>query len=419
MSKPFKWAGEKYGKIISEDLLAPMPRGRGDLVYKQMPDFLAAPEVDGKRHIVFVSYYNTPAVCKKSMALRRSSRFYTTFIGCCVREVTNPLAFFDAVYEVNDYRELMEILKTANPSIISATIHPWMVGALALESKRYKFSGRLFLDVNDFALLSNKDHSSMECIIEHCLLSYADAFTHKMPQEAVEKLRHDWNIHIPDFMLHSLPCEEFFADNGTKYGPPYNLVYAGGVIAPEIALKRGHENHIFDPIINGTAGMDVNLAFYVNQYARDMFWEEQQRYFDLEGHHPHFKFNKGVPFFSLPQVISGNHFGILYDNVALSSYHPNAFKYNMSTKFFSYLEAGLPILVYEDFEYIAEIVESNGLGLVYDVNRIDGIGPLLRSADYETLKKNVLLFRRENSINARMAEFVDAFLFCDGKGPFH
>jgi hypothetical protein len=84
----------------------------------------------------------------------------------------------------------------------------------------------------------------------------------------------------------------------------------------------------------------------------------------------------------------------------------------MSTKFFSYLEAGLPILVYDDFEYIADIVRSNGIGLVYDVNKIHEIGHLLNSAHYKTLKENVRSFRSENSMNARMDEFVGAYLCC-------
>lgn len=412
MAKDFTWAGDTHGDIIADNLSAPMPRGRGDLFYRRFPDCLASPSVDGKHHIVFISYYNTPAVCKKSYILRQSGLFFTTFLGCCVRKDTQALDFFDQVYEVAHYRELMEILKTANPSVISATIHPWMTGALALEAKRYQFSGKVLIDVNDFAVFTNRDNSSADCIIERSLLSCADGYTHKLPPAAVENLRDKWDIHIPDFMLHSLPCEEYFQDSIAGYGPPYRLVFAGGVMAPEIALKRGHENHIFDPIIHSTADMDVNLAFYVNQNARDMFWEEQQRYFDLEQRYGHFKFNKGVPFFKLPREISGNHFGILYDNIGLSSYHPNAYKYNMSTKLFSYLEAGLPILVYDELEYIADIVRSNGIGLVYDVDKIHEIGPLLRSADYDTLKENVRSFRSTNSINARMDEFVGAYLSC-------
>lgn len=411
MVKKFAWAGDTYGEIISGSLSAPMPRGRGNLFYRSMPDYLSSPLVNGKHHIVFISYYNTPAVCKKSNILRQSGQFYTTFLGCCVRKDTKAMDFFDQVYEVEHYQEMMEILETANPSVISATIHPWMTGALALEAKRHKFSGKFILDVNDFVIFTSQDPSSTDCNIERLLLSFADGFTHKLPPVAVEELREKWDVHIPDFMLHSLPCEEYFEDNAMGFAPPYRLVYAGGVMAPEIALKRGHENHIFDPIIQGTADMDIDLTFYVNQNARDMFWEEQQRYFDLEQRCGHFKFNKGVPFFKLPREISDNHFGILYDNISLSSYHPNAYRHNMSTKFFSYLEAGLPILVYDDFEYIADIVRSNDIGLVYDVNKIDEIEHLLRSADYNTLKENVRSFRKRNSINARMDEFVNAFLF--------
>lgn len=409
MTKLFEWADNNCRDILNESLSVPMPRGRGELVFRQLPSFLSYPTVDGMHHVVFLSYYNTPALSKKSLALRRSGRFYTTLLGCCIREDLRPLKFFNQVYEVAHYREMMALLQKANPSTISATIHPWMTGALALEAKRYAFSGKLIIDLNDAHLFISKNDCSMECVMERSLLAYTDAFTHKLPTEAIERLRTAWDIDVPDYLLHSLPCEDFFASSEVEYRPPYRLVYAGGVMPPHIAMQRGHENHIFDPIITGTVELDIDLQFYVNQNARDMFWDEQQPYFDFERKYPHFRFNKGVPFFCLPQQISSSHYGLLYDNIKISSYHPDAYKYNMSTKLFSYLEAGLPILVYSDFTYIADIVRTNGLGIVYHVNKINEIPSLLQSADYDQLRENVLSFRSTNSINSKTEDFVNAY----------
>jgi len=155
---------------------------------------------------------------------------------------------------------------------------------------------------------------------------------------------------------------------------------------------------VLDPIVTETAGTGVELTVLVNQNARDMHWEDQERYLALAADHPHFDFRPGLPFHRLPEAISGFHYGLLYDNMALSSYRPEAFAYNMSTKVFSYLEAGLPLLVYEDFTYIAEMVAEHGIGLIYSLDRIREIPALLEAADYPALRANVRRFRERHEL---------------------
>jgi hypothetical protein len=240
-------------------------------------------------------------------------------------------------------------------------------------------------------------------------LLHADAFTHKLPDEAIKNLKHSWNVATPEYQLHSLPCDDIFIEKNVEYGQPYKIVFAGGIMPPQIALDRGHENHILFPLIFATAESNVELKFYVNQNARNMFWDEQKQYFEFENRYSHFQFIRGVPFFKLPEKICDNHFGLLYDNLQLSSYNLDAYKYNMSTKVFSYIEAGLPILVYDDLNYIANFVKANGLGIVYNAKKIQEIPELLESADYKKLKQNVLMYRSTNSINSCMDVFIKAY----------
>lgn len=386
----FAWLPPRERRAVLDMLEGPMPRGREQLIYRTRPEHLDRPLVDGRRHLVFVTYYPYPAIIKKSLALRRSGRFHTTLLACCIREDLRIGEWFDQVYEVADFTEFLDLLGQAAPTAISVSIQPSALAALILEAAP---DCRVVVDITDSQYFMQRDPESAPCVLEREVLRQADALTHKMPPEAMDAIRRAWGLDQPDTLAHSLPCRDFFAHGEPPVGGPWRLVYAGGVMPYRIAVASGHENQVFDPLVTRTAGLDLELRFLVNQNARNMHWEDQERYVALTAHYPHFHFQPGVPFHALPAAIADCHYGLLYDNMRISSYREEAYWYNMSTKVFSYLEAGLPILVYDDFRYIARMVEEHGLGLTYSLDRIEEIPDLLARADYPSLRANVRRYR--------------------------
>ena len=398
---PFASYPPDLAEHLRAALAAPMPRGREPLAYRTKPEHLNRAVVDGKAHVVFVAYYPLPGTVKKSIALRASGRYYTTFLACCVREDTACERFFDQVYEPADYAELLDLLSGAAPAAVNAHIQPSFLGAVVLEAVD---PARVVVEVNDSQLFMKRDPQALECRLEAEVLRRAGALTHKMPPEALEEIRRDYGgLAAPDVLVHALPCREFFMHAEPAPPPPHRMVYAGGVMPRHIALAAGHENQLFDDLILATTGGDIELTFLVNRNARDMHWEEHQGYFELERSCPHFTFRLGLPFFELPRELARHHWGLLYDNVALSSYRLKAFAYNMSTKIFSYFEAGLPIVVFEEFTYIRRFVERHGLGLVYSLDRLEELPALLAQADYPTLRRNVLAFRESHELSGNLA----------------
>jgi len=392
----FSWLPKSLHPYVDGTLNSDMPRGRGELKYRTVPHYLDQSFAKSKYHIVFISYYATPSVIKKSIALRNTGRFYTTIIACCIREDLEILRWFDDAYEIEHYNELFKLLRGCSPWAVHVVIQPSLLGVIVLEIVK---DTPIVIDINDSMLFIDRDKNSESCRLEREILARADAIVHKMPQEAITKIRNVWDIKSPDYLIHSLPARDVFTSQDIPYRSPFRLVYAGGIIPYHIAISQGHENHIFDPLILDTAEDGIKLTFFVNQNARNMFWHEHQHYFDLEKKFPHFHFKRGIPFFQLPEVLRKFHFGLLYDNVRDSSYRKEAFKYNMSTKVFSYLEAGLPILVYEEFEYIAKFIREHSVGIVYSLKRINEIRKLMENADYPKLKENVIKFREVNDIS--------------------
>lgn len=392
MERRFSWLAPDLRERVLADLAGPMPRGRGRLSHRTPLRGLDRPELDGRRHVVFVSYYPYLHTAKKSLALRATGRYATTLLCCCAREDALAGRWFDQVYEAGDYGELLALLDTAAPWAVMAHIQPSLLGALALEGAGNRAA--VLLDVNDSQYFMQRDPESLPCRLERAVLGRAHGFAHKMPPPAVAEIRAAWpEVAAPDGLAHSLPWREFFREGGAGQGPPHRLVYAGGIMPRRIAIRDGHAHMVMDPLIEGTAGGRLRLTILANSFSRESFWEEHAEYLDMERRLPHFSFRPGVPFHRLPDELAGFHYGLLYDNLPVSSYRPECYTYNMSTKVFSYLEAGLPILVYDAFAYIADLVREHGLGLVYSLERMQDIPGLIEAADYGRLKDNVRRYR--------------------------
>ncbi|GFK94942.1 hypothetical protein NNJEOMEG_02790 [Fundidesulfovibrio magnetotacticus] len=389
---------------------APMPRGRAELVYRDPPAHMDQRLVDGKRHVVFCSYYLQPAICKKAWALRKSGDYHLTFIGCCIRQDHAPERFFDQCHEARDYEELYTLLASAGVWAVVSVIQPLVNGALAVEAA-VNTGALAVVDINDSLYYMRKDPNDFECQIEARILKRASAVVHKMPGWGVERMRADWRFETPDWQVHSLPEPEIFQPCGVYDGsrdPAF--VFAGGIIPYHIAVARGHENHIMDPLIHAVCGHGGAMTFVVNQNAREMFWQEHQRYIDFQNVYPAFSFEKGVPFFQLPAKLAAHDFAIYWENIPESSYNPDHFAINMATKIFSYVEAGLPILVHTQAPYIHETVVEGGFGLSYELKDLEKTPDMARACDYETLCRNLKAYRdhtNSRSVAMMLGEIFD------------
>ena len=143
------------------------------------------------------------------------------------------------------------------------------------------------------------------------------------------------------------------------------------------------------------------LTFFVNQNARDIYWEEHERYLSFQKKYENFAFKRGVPFFKLPSLLSSFHFGLYYENSSASSYNPKHFQYNMATKIFSYIEGGLPILVPESSGYLTSFIMDRGLGFTYDSATFDDLVRRFEGAELEYRKKQITKFREENHMHTQ------------------
>lgn len=368
----------------------PIPDNRGKRYYTRLPANLDQKKVQGLPHIIFIAYYPDPRLLKKVLTLRSTGKVYTSLLAGCIREDAKIENYFDQYYEYSSFRELHEIVGKSEPHSWHAAA-PLYHGAIVVNACANR--SRLVIDVNDAAFFLVADRNDPSVQLEHAVMRHADCIVHKIPDGVWDILCDEYELKCGSSSIMSYPHSTFIHIPKSKdiKSPPH-VVYAGGIIPYEIALTRGHENHIFDDLIELTGPGTFELSIYVNQNAREMPWHQHQHYFDFEDKHKYFNFKKGLPYYSISKALSQYDAGIFFDNISRSSYKLEHFKYNVSSKFFTYIEAGLPIVVYEEAEFMADLVREYNLGSIYKAREPYTIIHAIEEVTHNDYAKNIQSF---------------------------
>jgi hypothetical protein len=389
-------------RYVNSILDLPIPDNRGKRYYSRLPKHMKLKNVSTKPHIIFIAYYPDPHVLKKALILRLTNNAFTTLLAGCIREDVQIERYFDQYYEYKTFRELAEIVKHSTPHSWHA-VYPIYHAAIAINA--LSDSTRVVTDVNDPIYFMAKDQNLKNLLVEKTVLRKSDYIVHKMTDAPWNVLKDAYKLKTKDSAIISYPHSSFInkpKKKKKKKSPPH-VVYAGGIIPYEIAIERGHENHIFDNLIELTGPDTFELSIYVNQNAREMPWEQHKHYFELSRKYKYFHFKKGLPYHEISKRLQRYDAGIFFDNIPKATYNIEHFKYNISSKFFTYLEGGVPIVIYEEAEIMSNIVKTFNIGTVYKACEPQTIIQAIRNIAKNKYDDNIEYFCRkfcmENEVN--------------------
>jgi len=236
----------------------------------------------------------------------------------------------------------------------------------------------------------------------------ADAVVFNQAPAAREAVLDGVSVSGPVLHFHSYPDESIAAWEEPAYAPPYRLVYAGNVNASCSPRPVFGDVQLLG-LIRLLTAQGVCFTLLMNPYLRGQSGLYQDYEYERRGN-PLFRVEDGLPPERLPAAIAGHHFGsMLYryppDMVLLDTHR----RFILPTKFFAYLEAGLPVLVSEEIEALAGIVREHGLGLAVSQARLADLPGLLATADYAALKAGVAAWRRDNGLRRHIGELLDLY----------
>lgn len=212
----------------------------------------------------------------------------------------------------------------------------------------------------------------------------------------------------PRLHFHSHPLPDFFAPaEPAPPGPPWKVVFTGTLNPSQYPRPPFGDVMLLD-LARLLAAQGIEFHAFPTPYQdaseRGPFWD----YHYLMAGEERFRLHPGLEPRAMTRRIASLHYGsMLYLFAPDSTVLPEHLAYIMPTKFFSYLEAGLPVLVSSHFTSIAGLVEEHGLGLVVGQDGLPGLAHLLDRTDYPRLRANVLRFRQDHSLPAGLAPLAE------------
>jgi hypothetical protein len=213
------------------------------------------------------------------------------------------------------------------------------------------------------------------------------------------------NILFPDY------CDETrFIDSKLKK-EEISFVYSGGIYGKH-ELKTSHGLTDFFDTIEKLDLQKIDFHIYPSPLLRK---ESYYDYIDAQQQYAHFHFHKSISQEKLSEELSQYHFGILpHFRSEKSNLSDEKMRTASSLKLFNYLEAGLPVIVSAELEFMAWLVKRYKIGFAIQKEDVVNLKKLVQAHDYCELQKNVLESRQKlsyHNTSKRFIQFLETKLF--------
>ena len=180
-----------------------------------------------------------------------------------------------------------------------------------------------------------------------------------------------------------------------------NLVYIGN--SPKKNAKAN-----FDTLLYKTLDHITLNKIYLTYLNNPQRYFEKNEYVltEIAKKNKYFKFKKGyLPWELKNKTISFN-FGIM--PFYFSKNYSNEQMEAISTKIFTYVEQGLPIIATNKMPSISDFIEKNKLGIVLKNNyEITNLKKIIKKYDYNILINNIQNYRNRNSMEKKIDEILN------------
>jgi len=385
---------------------------------------------NAKKNVLFVAGTSAFNLVGISIYLRKTGEYSTSLI------IENPWLwnyfkkYFDNVYIYNSNYEVACILAESNPYLVhvQGTHQYYFLGVLAkcLSNALVVIS---FSDIPSLSITSPDelpaqasekscdrltDVSDLDMLSEKFFSQHADGIILAINTKiAGEKLLNHYNSNIPLIEFFPYVCDEFVCQE-EKYSEKdgkIHIVY-GGVIA---AANKPQE--LFSCIqFIGLAKKIVKQGLCFHLYGTPhtsplKFKSAFPEYTQLVTETSNFTFECGLPPDDAVKEFSKHDFATI---TSLSDMQKDFNKLHRETvvasKFFTYLSAGIPMIVTEEDGNSMSLVKKYEIGIVIKQNEVECLSEIIKKCNYEKLLSNVRCTREEFSMKnhiGRLIEFYD------------
>jgi hypothetical protein len=180
-----------------------------------------------------------------------------------------------------------------------------------------------------------------------------------------------------------------------------HLVYTG-----HVSVKPEMKYCYYIPLAKKLAAQNIHLHLYPNPNQ----YKTSNEYLDLDKNEKYFHFHKPLPMKKLINEIAKYDWGLwVHAEDPSSRTTKDKMKTGMVNKMFSYLEAGLPVIVSDSRIYGAEFVKKHHLGFSINDRDWDKFDKMISKYDIATLKEQIFKKRKELSLQSNNDMIVELY----------
>ena len=360
------------------------------------------------------AYFN---LCRQSQALRERG-LRTAILVQQAQSMAGKDLWFDGVF--CSYRgpsSLFNILRNTTAPVLH--VQGWLtLHHLGVMVRAARPDAKLVVEFNDIPSLVGDNEflglafgpqvARMEELCEPLLHKVADGLVFNVAQHCADELCERFHAQGESLVFHCYPTRALCLDAPAPEPDPQGrtrLLFVGSL------PPSSHPRELFG---------DVQLLPMIRELIKRKLlfdimlppthYRSNPSYGDYRYLHDEdkgFRILNGVYPERLSETIAGYDYGVMfYPMPPYLRMGKGHFDCMMPSKFYSFLEAGLPILISEEFKYVGSIVKRHGLGLTISQNDIGHLDEVLARHDPREFRRNIAAYRKTIFMDDRIAEML-------------
>jgi len=380
-----------------------------------------------KKKILYITITPTFNLLRQSIYVRKNGNYETILLMESPWLLKLMERHFDNVYIYDTYYELANILKEVKPYVIH--VQGGMLGSdfLCILAKLLSKTKIIFEFFDVPSLCVSKEDSvvawgekstELGFFAEQYACENADGIILGYSHEAADILKKRYDVNASILEFHTYICNEFISSEKTiKYSQEdgkIHLVYGGNVALSSLP-KKIFADVQFHELIKEITKQGIYFDIYTTPHVSPLKFEQfYSDYIDISKQDNLFRFKEGLFPHEAASEFSRYDFGMMVCFFNQGTFLSESLNTRLPTKFFLYLEAGLPILVSEELKYVSKIVREYDIGIVVKQEDIYNLSKIIPTYDYEKLKNNVITARKELSMETHINTLLRFYEDCPG-----
>lgn len=332
--------------------------------------------------------------------------------------------YFDYLY-VTKYSyplELLHILKSCQVSFVHAVSSmaenvslayviansPCPVVVEYCDVKQLVFEGNDTLAQNQLGLTPSE--LDLEKKAQEIVYTQSNGVIIKDSPEIIDHLgaqygkRPNWMHFFPytcqEFVVELAPENKFSHQTGKTH-----IVYAGCLHNN----PKWHPTPIFRSTLDAIRMLTDQGIYFSIYNAMDSSGKGFEEYLDLSEKNEFFNYHFALPYDQLTSVLSRYDLGWFCFDFSHALESPFFHKTTFGSKVFTYIEAGLPILVSPEQEYMCSVVEALGVGRALKFQDIENLTEILEGMDFDALSSRIAKVRKEMTWDTEIPRIIDFY----------